>query len=103
VTNKQLRQWFRRYNRKYFGGKLPEVSIRFEKMNRLYLGWSIRMGSEWTGIEIAKTMQGWPKLVRCILLHEMVHVSLPTKLLHGPRFEKEMLRLAKAGAFRGIW
>jgi hypothetical protein len=37
------------------------------------------------------------------LLHEMVHASLPWRVNHGPKFQAEMLRLAKAGAFKEYW
>ena len=40
-------------------------------------------------------------IVRHTLLHEMAHASGVYN--HGPRFDREMLRLAKAGAFNGIW
>jgi hypothetical protein len=72
-------------------------------MPRDFLGWSQNEGGEWTFIEISKRIKIWPHLTRSVLLHEMVHVSLPLKILHGARFEKEMFRLAKAGAFKGLW
>jgi hypothetical protein len=41
------------------------------------------------------------------MFHEMNHVYLSitghSGVRHGPLFQKGMLRLAKAGAFKGIW
>lgn len=40
------------------------------------------------------------------LLHEMAHIALYEKdrrTEHGPRWQSEMLRLAKQGAFRELW
>ena len=37
------------------------------------------------------------------LLHEMCHLAVPKRIWHGPKFQKEMLRLAKAGAFKELW
>ena len=43
--------------------------------------------------------------IRQTLLHEMAHAAVNRRqgYGHGVRFQKEMLRLAKAGAFKGIW
>jgi hypothetical protein len=37
------------------------------------------------------------------LLHEMLHVEQPRPQGHGWRFDRRMLKLAKAGAFNGLW
>lgn len=103
MTNVQLKRWYRRYNRLYFGGKLPRLTVRFEKMHLDFLGLSTSIGGKWVLIELSKEIKKWPRLARQILLHEMVHVSLPQTVMHGPRFEKQMLRLAKASAFKGLW
>src|SRR5450631_196954 len=103
MTNRSLKRWYGHYNRKYFQGRLPDIAVRFAKISRVLLGVSTRIGDEWVVVEISKELKGWNRLTRCILLHEMAHVSLPIKIMHGPKFEKEMRRIAKAGAFRGIW
>jgi Zn-dependent peptidase ImmA (M78 family) len=54
-------------------------------------------------IAINTWLRDWPTLWRWTLLHEMVHLFLPDHADHGEKFQKEMLRLARAGAFRNLW
>lgn len=107
MTNAELRREYNRYNRKYFRGRLPKLMVHFTKMPKYYLGLSTYVGrpsgGSWAEIEISKVLKCWPKLTRCVLLHEMVHVSLPQQVIHGSKFEKGMRKLAKAGAFTGLW
>lgn len=98
MTNADLAAWYRQYNKKYFGGSLPKASVRFADMT--WLGVS-HLGDD--SIEICKATRKWPRVVRGTLLHEMAHMNLPSNIMHGPKFEREMLRLAKAGAFKGVW
>jgi hypothetical protein len=42
-------------------------------------------------------------LWRLTLLHEMVHLKLGVTAGHGPKFHTEMVRLSRAGAFKGLW
>jgi hypothetical protein len=98
LTNADLRWWYREYNRKYFGNKLPKAHVKFSGIEGLGV-----THVEWKEIFISKQLKRWRAIALMTLLHEMVHLSLPPRFNHGPRFNKEMLRLAKAGAFRGIW
>jgi hypothetical protein len=95
-----LQRTYQQYNRKYFGNKLPKVS-------EVDLHWgSIReMGYEWGGeIVINRRYRYRDAVWKLTLLHEMVHLSLPAvQDEHGKEFQKGMLRLAKAGAFEGLW
>lgn len=54
-------------------------------------------------IRICLRLQRLPKEAYMTLLHEMCHVANSSKNGHGPWFHKEMLRLAKAGAFKNLW
>ncbi|VVB52861.1 Uncharacterised protein [uncultured archaeon] len=97
---------YRRYNRLYFRGKLPNIPVLFrkglvEKYNAI--GITQYEGKVPKRILIENTLRTWRGGFRMTLLHEMVHVSLPYKVDHGPRFEKGMLRLAKMRAFKGLW
>lgn len=109
IDNMLLSDFYTVFNIKYFRNRLPEALVVFKKMPKTqadYLGYSLlfaKDSGETPEIHISDSLKRWPTVVVSTLLHEMVHVSLPRNSFHGPRFEKEMLRLAKAGAFRGVW
>jgi SprT-like family len=103
VTNLMLGCLYDEFNEKYFGNKLPKDMVvcynkymeqmgvtRYFRSRPLYieLNWKLR----WSDSSTAMT-----------LLHECVHVSLPYEVNHGPRFQKEMKRLARIGAMRNWW
>ena len=99
MTNLELRSWYRYYNRLYFDGELPRCVVQFKKMRG-------DLGHTFWGddrIYINEELKAWDRIARTTLLHEMVHVYLPKEVNHGHRFQREMLRLAKAGAFKGLW
>lgn len=99
MTNADLGWWYRRYNKKYFGGKLPAATTVFSKLG----GWLGECYHESAEIFINKDLRKWPRECKFTLLHEMAHLNLGWRVNHGPKFESEMLRLAKAGAFKGVW
>ncbi len=103
---------YRGYNQKYFKGKLPSVICMWngrETDKRKALATTLPL----TGKEAKKQNALYllvfhPSLlldgsfISLAVLHEMAHLSVGTGR-HGPKFEKEMLRIAKAGAFKKIW
>ena len=102
MTNADLQRRFKSINRKYFRGRVKGVA-KFKKFSRLehwYLGYTL---CELKEMYVNAEIKNWERSVEATLIHEMVHLALPVKVQHGPRFEKEMLRLAKAGAFKGVW
>jgi hypothetical protein len=103
MNNKQLRFWYRRYNKKWFQNKLPEITLRFAKPDKNWLGDTVFLGTDPEYIAISKEIKNWNRVVRMILLHEMVHVSLPVRITHGLRFEARMRSLARRKAFSGLW
>lgn len=91
-----LQKAYAQYRRKYFK-KLPvKAKVKWEKMP--HLGY-------WDGEKIAlnRAYRRDDKIWRFTLLHEMVHMSLEPERSHGKAFQREMLRLAKAGAFKDLW
>ena len=113
-----LKRLYARYNRRYFGNKLPHdmkvIGFYGTQMPIMRAGCYIDGDHHITqkiGRKVVKRIKGPIIMVRVggrydfdialVLLHEMAHVSSSFK--HGKRFQKEMLRLAKAGAFKGIW
>lgn len=112
-----LKRLYRQYNRRYFSNKLPKgVKVMFAssaEMKRGGLGKSVCAITCWyeaprlPSIFIRRTRDKVMNYVKADLLHEMVHVARP-ELSHSRRadenkFQKEMLRLAKRGAFKGCW
>lgn len=94
-----LEKAYSRYNRKYFGNGLPKVSeveLRWEKIPEM----GYQVGYE---IVINRKDRRRESVWKLTLLHEMVHMYLPDACEHGKKFQKEMLRLARLGAFKGLW
>jgi SprT-like family len=84
----KLQELFHRYNRRYFGGKLP--SYRIEVSDR------------WAGGRCefrSRTIYLHPpdSTTRGVLLHEMCHAAVG-RAGHGPRFLAKLRRLKLAGA-----
>jgi hypothetical protein len=94
ITEVELAERYRAFNRQWFGGKLVRVRFRI----------STRMTST-AGLydigrrEIAvarRFLDMFPEQTDSLLLHEMVHVA--TRDGHGPKFRREWERLRGAGA-----
>jgi len=94
----RLQRAYREYNKKYFGNRLPKsTQLRWADMSMM----GYQLDDE---IVINRRDRKRDRVWKGTLLHEMVHLSLPkTRFDHGKEFQKEMLRLAKLGAFRNIW
>lgn len=121
VSNPYLLRIFRRYNRKYFGGRLPEPFVCWGTLPdcdaRFYpIGKAKRYrtigGKKWHDcdkkkpivlVDIGLRNRNETARIRMAIIHEMAHMTLPLTARHGPRFEREMLRLANASAFKGLW
>ena len=94
-----LERAYRNFNRRYFGNLLPNPpEIRLRWGDNPEVGY--QCGDE---IVLNRTTRKWGCVWEWALLHEMVHLYLPDQVVHGQKFQKEMLRLAKAGAFKHLW
>jgi hypothetical protein len=103
-SDRQLRRWYRNYNIRYFGGKLPAtISLIYETTDRCFGDcWLTPQG--WFRIRVDPDRNFGRQSRRFTLLHEMAHVNLwGFNHHHGPIFNAEMLRLANAGAMKGLW
>lgn len=112
-----IRRLYAFYNRKYFGHRLPRqmmfIGFHGKQLPRGELGnyvnehgraeFRTKSGKRdvYPGPLIMLRTDEPFMIVKHTLLHEMVHAS--GVMNHGPRFQKEMLRLANEGAFNGIW
>ena len=92
------------YNRKYFGGKLPRLTMRWDEgAVDSELASTIFMDDCPVMINFMAKGMDTEKRIRRVLLHEMVHVSLPPGVRHGKRWKVGMRRLAARGALDEIW
>jgi hypothetical protein len=99
-TNRCLKRFYRAFNRAHFGNTLDtETQVRFSRRpTRSNNAW---YDQEYEEIVIDRRFKGQGRIAIWLLLHEMNHmVSGPR---HKRKFDKGMLRLAIAGAFKGIW
>lgn len=112
MTENQVLSSYRRYNKKYFDGKLPhDIPVKFVDMSATSMcGLSTMVATDGLilqAIYLDVRLKDWDNLLRFSLLHEMCHVKLhPTSTAedaHGAEFDDEMMRLAFRGAFKGIW
>jgi hypothetical protein len=99
--NSRLKFAFAKYNRQYFHGKLKISGICYGKMKDVS-GETTFFDRCYPTITIEIGLKNFPRLSRLILLHEMVHVSLPISVGHGPRFERGIRRLIRLGAYKGL-
>ena len=95
----KLKRAFLEYNEQFFGNRLPADTI---------VKWSHSlpvMGRfEGNTIIINDYFKRWASVWRLTLLHEMAHLATDSEVEeHGPRWRREMHRLARAGAFDGLW
>jgi hypothetical protein len=103
VTARQMMRWVRSYEKSYF--KNERLVLGIEIKHKLPQMASFALFSF---IEISDEILHSKKLVRILLLHEMVHSKLflqshrrdeKHEQGHGPRFGAEIKRLISAGAY----
>jgi hypothetical protein len=76
--------------------------MRFAKMRAVGTTW-VNGYNVPVEICITEKLRTFQAMTMMTVLHEMQHVQKPTFKGHGWQFDKRMLRLAKAGAFDGLW
>jgi hypothetical protein len=102
-TNAHLRSYYCWANAEYFRNALPkDIPMRFAKMRDVGKTWVDGNG---VILEILVTdkLRSFQAMTMQVVLHEMLHVEKPSCMGHGWQFDRRMLRLAKAGAFDGLW
>ena len=100
------------YNKRYFGGRLPKIPVKFcQNLDDDEYGYTqLSMnGNGWKVEHIYlnyNQMYGHWKWCRITLLHECAHTDLVVRghwrasMNHGKMFYREIARLEKAGAYR---
>lgn len=117
-----LRETFEVYNSRYFGGKLPknarviwsdltdieclgvydaEYSVRVQRVRGPNKGQYRLQASRKPTIRICRRIKWTSSVWMRVLLHEMVHLKGISG--HGPKFQREMKRIANMGGFNGLW
>ena len=105
-NDNDLRMLYLEYNRKYFSNRLPkDMPVRFASTPGDLATTVIHMQTfRPLFIKISEKLRFSRRLSAGTLLREMVHVKHPERRgCKNAAFEKEMMALAKKGAFRGIW
>lgn len=110
MTIRQLHGWYKRYNKKYFDGRLPaEIAMSYEDMSASPNGGLCTTYSE-PGllihtIHLDKRFQDCDQLVKFFLIHEMAHMAAypNEKAAHDQAFQDEMIKLAFRGALKDLW
>lgn len=120
--SKKLEAAYGYYNRKYFGGLLPKISVRWsndlpdgrvkghKEIQFAEFNWSSADPNDGE-ILLAAWMRSYNAIWRMHLLHEMSHVQLredsaeikSSCYTHSRKWKKVMRDLAAAGAFDNLW
>jgi predicted metal-dependent hydrolase len=97
MNKSALPQVFKQYNRKYFGNKLNISAIDFGKPTYHAHAETTFFDSADPIITINTRLMNSGRLVRIVLLHEMVHVS--GCMNHGRAFVRHIKKLVRLGAY----
>src|SRR5579863_2224959 len=103
ATVQDLSNWANFYDRQYFGGNSPEIKIAIDCS--IGAGGCFMPDNE--TICIPKDLTPFEKPCRIVLLHEMVHIKLGAENgdydeAHGEKFQSEITRLWRNGAYRNL-
>jgi hypothetical protein len=112
-NNSYLKRLYNEYNKKYFYGKLPNIVVgyvttrqlkrdRVQKGTCAFTSFDPKVRTMPIAIGIHFDRSKSMTYIKADLLHEMAHVANP-RANHGLVFQKEMKRIAQAGAFVGVW
>jgi len=110
--DKALMRLYRRLNKKWFDGKLPNdvlVGWHYDGENYGCTGILVTKNSDGTtteslAIALDPTIMNHSKWLMLTLIHEMCHVATQDeKKSHGPKFYKEKRRVMAAGAIDVWW
>lgn len=100
----ELKQFYRKYNRKYFSNKLTDrVEVCWSTLGGNHYGRTQELVDGFLLLlyDPASTEE---KAMHMTLLHEMAHIATwSERRSHGPKWKAEMRRLAKIGAFDRWW
>jgi hypothetical protein len=95
----KLKRQYLQYNKLWFNNELPtDIIVRWSHKLSIMARWD---NGE---ITINAKFKKWDAVWKLSLLHEMCHVATDDEPEeHGPRWKREMLRLAKLGVLDKLW
>lgn len=94
-----LQRFYKRFNRIYWGGRLPDATIKFCRLYTTAADCSTPHGKP-PVIRFHLQLRFWQTVCIQTLLHEMCHVATASeRAAHGKRFQQEILWLKNRGAF----
>jgi hypothetical protein len=102
---RELEEAYADYNARFFGGLLPEIPVKWGKTLSRHAAEFVTYEDRSLAIIINPRLKPFGCYTHLTLLHEMVHAELRNERgdLHGPKFQRRMKRLARMGAFNGLW
>jgi len=110
VTNRELKQYYRKFNRKYFDNSLPDIFVGYAPVSTGHAAEFISYEDGTYKIHVHPLLKRLKldNYSLLLLVHEMAHCNLrdaPARVRHGhgPIFQKEMKRLANLGALKDLW
>jgi len=107
MTSAELRDYYKSYNKTYFGNRLPKrLRVYFGKTAPNHVA-ETRI-TNWVPqyIVLRHELQFLERIACTTLLHEMCHVEFPKtpqEHFHGSRFKRRMRKLVRQGAFDNLW
>lgn len=103
VPDEHLQNTYNDFNELFFNSRLPYVRVGFYPFTgkKKFYGMTITFSKAKYPFYILlnEEFKIWNNTNYTTLLHEMIHVKLLGKHGHGKKFQKEKVRLLKAGAF----
>jgi SprT-like family protein len=88
---------YRRLNKLYFNSELPDLDVVWEPCGDA-MALTHTYSQEAKRLTFDPALKGYNKIIKLIMLHEMIHVKFP-RTHHGRIFKAERQRLWDLGAF----
>ena len=107
-SDRQLKNWYLKYNRRFWAEQLPENTILYWEPLSADAASACPVYEVDNGqflIKLDPYVKGLGKFWKVNLLHEMVHVSLwikHPKHQHGKLFKDEIKRIFLLGAYKDL-
>jgi hypothetical protein len=91
-SDRQLKRYYIKFNKLYFGGELPDAVVWWEPLGGATFGDCLYLEEEkiWR-IRINPFVGGWRAISKVTLIHEMIHIKCGHR--HGKAFDIERQRL----------